>query len=157
METEYDTAIAARVRRLEAGTVTAAAPFDYDALLARHGEHTARTRRRGRVARASAGALVVALVAASVWRLEPVPVAPDVRVTDTAAQDVATQPRIVRADTYLPLAALEDHIARVDDAISVARVYSPQGAEVARLERARNELLDSYAQVRYAEMVSANF
>jgi hypothetical protein len=66
-------------------------------------------------------------------------------------------PRIVRADTYLAVAALEDHIASVDDAINVARMYSPEGAEVARLERARNDLLDSYARVRYAEMVSANF
>ena len=67
------------------------------------------------------------------------------------------QPRIVRADSYMAVAALEDHIASVDDALSVARAYSPSGAEVARLERTRAELLDSYTQVRYAEMVSANF
>ena len=30
-------------------------------------------------------------------------------------------------------------------------------SEVARLERTRADLLDSYAQVRYAELVSANF
>jgi hypothetical protein len=63
----------------------------------------------------------------------------------------------VRADTYLALAALEDHIASIDDALSDARVAGPRGAEVARLERTRADLLDSYAQVRYAEMVSANF
>jgi hypothetical protein len=157
METEFDNVIAARLRRLEAGTGVAPAPFDYDALLARHGLRTRRARRRHRFARATAGALVVALVAASMWRLEPAQMKPEVRAVEIVAQDAAAEPRIVRADTYLPLAALEDHIARVDDAISVARVYSPRGAEVARLERARNELLDSYAQVRYAEMVSANF
>jgi hypothetical protein len=68
----------------------------------------------------------------------------------------APQPRIVRADTYLAVAALEDHIASLDDALSLARLRNGS-AEVARLERTRAELLDSYAQVRYAERVSANF
>ena len=68
----------------------------------------------------------------------------------------APQPRIVRADTYLAVAALEDHIASVDDALNYARLRGGT-AEVARLERTRAELIDSYTQVRYAEMVSANF
>lgn len=156
MDTEHS-AIAARLRRLEAATEDTAAPFDYDGLLSRNARRTSRAQRRHRVARATAGALVVALVAASVWRLEPVPVPPAVAATPTDASRDAAAPRIVRADTYFALAALEDHIARLDDAISVARVYAPKGAEVARLERTRNELLDSYAQVRYAELVSANF
>jgi hypothetical protein len=67
------------------------------------------------------------------------------------------EPRIVRADTYLALAALEERIASVDDALSVARVYSPRGAEVARLERTRAELFDSYSRVRYAELVANNY
>jgi hypothetical protein len=62
----------------------------------------------------------------------------------------------VRADTYLAVAALEDHIASLDDALNVARLREDP-AEVARLERTRAELLDSYAQVRYAVLVSANF
>jgi hypothetical protein len=158
METEHDTTIAARLRRLEAGAVAAAPPFDFDGLLARHEMRTARARRRHRLTRATAGALVVALVAVSAWRLESADVVPAVTATATiATQDADTSPRIVRADTYLALAALEDHIARLDDAISVARVYAPQGADVARLVRTRDELLDSYAQVRYAELVSANF
>ena len=65
--------------------------------------------------------------------------------------------RLVRADTYLALAAIEDHIASIDDALSDARVIAPGGAEVARLERTRAELLDSYVRVRYADMVAANF
>jgi hypothetical protein len=157
METE-DALIAARLRRLDAGAHATAAPFDYDGLLERHAARTTRARRRHRAARATAGAFVLMLVAASVWRLEPAEARREnVPAAVAGASDAAAQPRIVRADTYLALAALEDHIARVDDAISVARVYAPQGAEVARLERTRNELLDSYAQVRYAEMVSANF
>jgi hypothetical protein len=66
------------------------------------------------------------------------------------------QPRIVRADTYLAVAALEDHIASLDDALNVARARGGP-ADVARLERTRAELVTSYSQLRYAEMVSANF
>jgi hypothetical protein len=158
METEHDTAIAARLRRLEAGAVAASPPFDFDGLLARHESRTVRALRRHRLARATAGAFVVALVAVSAWRLESVEVVPGMTVAATSVmRDTDAPPRIVRADTYLALAALEDHIARLDDAISVARVYAPQGTEVARLVRTRDELLDSYAQVRYAELVSANF
>ena len=152
-----DTSYTARLRRLEAGTADGALPFDYDGLMQRQSERVVRSQRRHRVARATAGALVMAFVGASVWRLAPTGIAPAATVESAVAEPAVAQPRIVRADTYLALAALEDHIARVDDAISVARAYAPQGAEVARLERTRNELLDSYAQVRYAELVSANF
>jgi hypothetical protein len=154
MDDSYN-AIGARLRRLGAHD-TAAPPFDYDGLMQRHATRTAHAQRRHRIARAAAGALVVAFVGASAWRLGPSSVAPPV-ATPAITRPEAAEPRIVRADTYLALAALEDHIARVDDAISVARAYAPQGAEVARLERTRSELLDSYAQVRYAELVSANF
>lgn len=152
-----DTSYAARLRRLETSGGDVVAPFDYDALMQREAARLGRAQRRQRVARATAGALVVALVGASVWRLEPTDVRPVAAVVSDAPPDAAAQPRIVRADTFLALAALEDHIAGLDDAISAARVYAPQGAEVARLERTRDELLDSYAQVRYAELVSANF
>ena len=40
---------------------------------------------------------------------------------------------------------------------STWRALRGGSAEVARLERTRAELLDSYTQVRYAELVSANF
>ena len=49
-----------------------------------------------------------------------------------------------------------DHIATLDDALNVARLRGGS-AEVARLERTRAELFDSYTQVRYAQLVSANF
>ena len=54
------------------------------------------------------------------------------------------------------VAALEDHIASIDDALNDARL-SGGAADVARLERARALLVDSYTSVRYAEMVNANF
>jgi hypothetical protein len=153
-----DAGIAARLRRLEASSAETAAPFGYDGLMDRHAARQARSRRRLALARGTAGALVVALVGASVWRLDQGEVmAPVETATPEVVENTDVQPRIVRADTYFAVAALEDHIARVDDALSVARAYAPRGDEVARLERARAELIDSYAQVRYAEMVSANF
>ncbi|MEJ0084799.1 MAG: hypothetical protein WDO72_03910 [Pseudomonadota bacterium] len=157
MDTELNDAdLISRLKRLEMGAPAATPAFDYDALLARHDAKQARVRRRHALARGTASVLVVALVAASVWRLEQrVPVEP---AADAAATVATARPqtRIVRADTYLGVAALEDHIASFDDALTDARLRG-RTAEVARLERTRDELLDSYAQVRYAELVSANF
>jgi hypothetical protein len=157
METEHAATVAAQLRRLEASTSAATVPFDYAGLLERQAARNARAQRRHRVARATAGALVVALVGASVWRLGLPEAPPAAAAIVSDAPRISAEPRIVRADTYFALAALEDHIARVDDALNVARLSAPQGGDVARLERTRNELLDSYAQVRYAELVSANF
>jgi len=152
----HDAAIAARLRRLEANTGAADAPFNYDGLLERDAARAARARRRQRTARATAGALVIALVGASAWRLELPDPRPEVAVAAAEPEAAANrQPRIVRADSYLAVAALEDHIARVDDALNDARVGGDAGA-VVRLESARAELMNSYTHVRYAEMLSAN-
>jgi len=162
MDTDYtdDSGLAAQLRRLDASAGAAQPGFDYDAMVDRHAARQMRGRQRLRVARATAGALVIALVGASIWRLDQrVTVQPPRAAASAlvAASGGDAQPRIVRADTYFAVAALEDHIASVDDALNVARLVAPRGAEVARLERTRADLLDSYARVRYAEMVSANF
>jgi hypothetical protein len=152
-----DAELAARLKRLDADAVTMTPGFDYAGLLERHASGIARSRRRLVLARGAAVALVVALVGASVWRLEQPGVDPGDRLVVAApTQMPAPQPRIVRADTYLAVAALEDHIANVDDALNYARLRGGT-ADVARLERAREELVHSYTQVRYAELVSANF
>lgn len=157
METDAtDNELIARLKRLDAGA-TSEVGFGYDTLIDRHAAKQARARRQLGIARGTASALVVALVAASVWRFDQPALDRQVEVIAPEVEDNApAQPRIVRADTYLAVAALEDHIATLDDALNVARM-SGGSAEVARLERTRAELLDSYAQVRYAEMVSANF
>jgi hypothetical protein len=159
MDTENtgDGELIARLRRLD-GVSQSQPGFGYASLLDRHAAKTARARRRLVAARGTASALVIALVGASVWRFV-VPAIPQQQTASVAASSAdlpAPQPRIVRADTYLAVAALEDHIASLDDALNVARLRE-RPAEVARLERTRAELLDSYAQVRYAELVSANF
>jgi len=158
MDTEAnDTELVAKLRRLDAG-IALTPGFDYQGLLENHAARRSRAHRRQAYARGTAAALVVALIGASLWRLdnqgETSPPPDDGAPTSS---EVAAEPRIVRADTYLAVAELEDHIASIDDALNVARVYAPRGAEVARLEQTRAELLDSYARVRYAEMVSANF
>ena len=63
---------------------------------------------------------LVALVGASVWRLEQPGVDPRSKrsALPLSARAPAPQPRIVRADTYLAVAALEDHIASIDDALN---------------------------------------
>ena len=156
MDTEVtESELIARLKRLEA-SAGATPTFDYDAMVGRHSARQARARRRHVIARGTASVLVVALVAASVWRLDqPAPAQP-VAAPAAEAEANVPRPRIVRADTYLAVASLEDHIASVDDALTDARLRGG-AAQVASLERTRAELLDSYAQVRYAAMVSANF
>jgi len=150
--------LVARLKRLDASADVVAPRFDYDGLLERHAARTARSRRRLVAARSAAVALLLALVGASLWRLDERDVGPMMVLTPSppTVEGPPAQPRIVRADTYFAVAALEDHIASVDDALNYARVRGG-AADVARLERARAELLASYSPLRYAERVSANF
>lgn len=153
-----DVDLVARLKRLDA----AAPPdvsFGYGDLLGRHATRQRRDRRRLAFARGTASALVIAMVGVSVWRFDQQPGSPPgggVEETAPVASTPANQPRIVRADTYFAVAAIEDHIASIDDALNDARLHGGS-AEVARLERTRALLVDSYTSVRYAEMVSANF
>ncbi|HEY6123334.1 MAG TPA: hypothetical protein VIV63_01685, partial [Steroidobacteraceae bacterium] len=153
-----DAELISRLRRLDAAAATAEPGFGYEGLIGRHAEKQNRARRRHSFARGTASLLVVAMVGVGVWRFEQ---EEGVRTVEVIAPEVASdsraaQPRIVRADTYFAVAALEDHIASIDDALNDARAARGT-AEVARLERTRELLVDSYTRVRYAEMVNANF
>lgn len=155
MDTDINVELAARLRRLDAGSAAVAPAFDYPGMLERHAGRKVRARRRLLLARGAAVTLLIALVGASFWRLdEHTQQFAGVAPLPAPAQEAG--PRIVRADTYLAVVALEDHIANLDDALNYARVAGAQ-AEVTRLERTRAELLDSYRRVRYADLVSANF
>ena len=160
IEDTRDIDIAARLKRLDVAAGKAEVGFGYDALLDRHATRQRRDRRRLAFARGTASALVVAMVGVGVWRFDQPPGSPPQRGAEepalAAAAAPASQPRIVRADTYFAVAALEDHIASIDDALNDARL-SGGSADVARLERTRALLVDSYTSVRYAEMVNANF
>jgi len=153
-----DVDLVARLKRLDAAAASSDVSFDYGALVERHATRQRRDRRRHAIARGTATALIVSMLGISLWRFEQPPGgAPQTETDPVAAADAqANQPRIVRADTYFAVAALEDHIASIDEALNDARLGGGT-AEVARLERTRAMLVDSYASVRYAEMVNANF
>jgi hypothetical protein len=149
-----DDDLVGRLRRLDSGSAEATPGFDYTGLLERQAASKVRAHRRRSLAGGAASAMVLAMVTLSVWRLAP---NEEPLVVAAEPETSVSEPRLVRADTYLALAAIEDHIATIDDALNDARLMSPRGAEVARLERTRAELMSSYTQVRYAEMVSNNF
>ena len=153
-----DADLVARLKRLDAAATQSDVSFGYGALIDRHASRQRRDRRRLAFARGTASALVIAMVGVSLWRFEQQPVVSPAGIEGAApvADAPVSQPRIVRADTYFAVAALEDHIASIDDALNDARLRGG-GADVARLERTRALLVDSYTSVRYAEMVSANF
>jgi hypothetical protein len=159
IEEARDGELVAKLRRLDTSAAGSAPGFDYDTMLERRAAAILRARRRLALARGTAALLAIAVIAASVWRFDQRVVPAAVEITASATPPIEVQraqPRIVRADTYLAVAALEDHIASLDDALSVARARS-RPAEVARLERTRAVMIDSYTRVRYAEMLSANF
>jgi hypothetical protein len=153
-----DAELVASLKRLDAVS-QADVSFGYGALIDRHATRQRRERRRLAFARGTASALIIAMVGVSLWRFEQQPGSSPMDGGEQVApvsDAPAGQPRIVRADTYFAVAALEDHIASIDDALNDARLRGG-AADVARLERTRALLVDSYASVRYAEMVSANF
>lgn len=153
-----DADLVAKLRRLDAGSPPAV-NFGYGAMIDRHATRQRRERRRLAIARGTASALVIAMLGISLWRFEQQPAGSPVDGAEQVApvsDAPASEPRIVRADTYFAVAALEEHIAGIDDALNDARLRGGL-AEVARLERTRALLVDSYTSVRYAEMVSANF
>ena len=159
MDTETnDAELVAKLKRLDAHAAPSGVSFGYAGLIDRHAAKQRRERRRHAFARGTASALVVAMVGIGVWRFEQEQGAPsvDVIAPETVSDSRGPQPRIVRADTYFAVAALEDHIASIDDALNDARLGRGT-ADVARLESTRALLVDSYTRVRYAEMVNANF
>jgi hypothetical protein len=153
-----DVELVARLKRLDATAVQSDVSFGYEGLIGRHAGRQRRERRRHAFARGTASALVIAMVGVGVWRFEQEQGVETVGVSapETASDSRGPQPRIVRADTYFAVAALEDHIASIDDALNDARLRRGT-ADVARLESTRALLVDSYTRVRYAEMVNANF
>jgi hypothetical protein len=154
-----DAELVARLKRLDLADAEEEVSFGYGALIDRHASRKRRERRRLAIARGTASALIIAMVGVSVWRFDQQPAGSQVEAIEEAApagDAPASQPRIVRADTYFAVAALEDHIASIDDALNDARLRGGP-AEVARLERTRALLVDSYASVRYAEMVNASY
>ncbi len=66
------------------------------------------------------------------------------------------EPVIVQFGTRVAVTSLEDEIAQVDDLLTVANFDAAQPARVAALRQERGRLINSLAQVRYAEALAAN-
>jgi hypothetical protein len=64
-------------------------------------------------------------------------------------------PAIVRVSAHLAVADLENRIASMDDELDAARVMNERGTRWRTLELDRAQLVDSLAQVRYAEMLAS--
>lgn len=146
--------LATRLRRLSARSLPPTPSFDYEGMVARRAAAERRAQRRAGVVRGAAFSVVFAALIGSAWRLAPLDPMTPVHAQITTSE---VSPRLVRADSYLALAAIEDHIASIDDALSDARLTAGPSAEVLRLERTRAELLDSYARVQYAERLSVSY
>jgi hypothetical protein len=65
-------------------------------------------------------------------------------------------PQIIQVSTYLAVSALEDRIATVDDQLSTERLTHGPPARVRALQLQRARMVDSLAQVRYAELLAAD-
>ena len=60
---------------------------------------------------------------------------------------------VVRVSTHLAVANLEDRIAVMDDQLNLERLQHAHPARLRALQLQRAQLVDSLAQVRYAEML----
>lgn len=62
---------------------------------------------------------------------------------------------IVRVGTHAAVSSLQDQIAALDDLMSTERVRDAQPGRIEALERQREQLVSSLAQVQYAEMLAS--
>jgi hypothetical protein len=160
-----------------------APPIDWDEFKRRQVLKRARLRsaQRRQITQVASVAFVV-LGAIAVWNRWPapqtmwapratVPVAaiesrPAPRAWDEAAARSAAserwlaalpeEPVIVRVGTRAAVTNLEDRIAWVDDTLTSMRAQGGEGARASALQYERNRLINSLAQVRYAEVLAAD-
>ena len=68
--------------------------------------------------------------------------------------NLPAEPVIVRVGTQLSVTDLEDRIAAVDDLLTAARLQREPDVPLKTLQYERTQLVDSLAQVRYAQSVA---
>lgn len=64
-------------------------------------------------------------------------------------------PAMVRVGSYAAVVGLEDRIAQLDDLLTTARAEGVGSANLSPLEKQRDRLMGSLAQVRYAQTLAA--
>ncbi|HTV80963.1 MAG TPA: hypothetical protein VMF03_22120 [Steroidobacteraceae bacterium] len=76
-------------------------------------------------------------------------------VARNAERWLDAQPRsaIVRVPTQMAVTELEDQIAAMDDQLNAVRLAQPHAQQLALLQRDREQLVESLAQVRYAQIL----
>jgi hypothetical protein len=83
---------------------------------------------------------------------------PEVRAAEAGAEgwlaSLPTEPAVVRVGTRAAVTTLEDRIAQVDDLLSAERADRAPPAHLLALQEQRLQLVDSLAQVRYAETLA---
>ncbi len=79
-------------------------------------------------------------------------------LTTNAERWLNAQPRraIVRVPAQMAITELEDQIAAMDDQINAVRLAQPRAQQAAVLQRDRTQLVESLAQVRYAQILVAD-
>jgi hypothetical protein len=143
----------------------AAPPYGYIEFAHRY------SRRRARRAQAPLRLMAVALavvVAGWVMKRGLIPMVADVAPVTHAPQAqpmLATnaerwlneqpRPAIVQVSTQMAVTELEDQIAAMDDQLNAARLSRVQPQQVAALQQDRTQLVESLAQVRYAQILVA--
>ena len=78
-------------------------------------------------------------------------------VSGNAERWLNAQPRsaIVRVPTQMAVTELEDQIASMDDQLNAMRLAQPHAQQLAVLQQDRAQLVESLAQVRYAQILVA--
>lgn len=83
---------------------------------------------------------------------------PEVRAAEAGAArwlaSLPTEPAVVQVGTRAAVTTLEDRIAQVDDILSAERADRAPAAHLLALQEQRLQLVDSLAQVRYAETLA---
>ncbi len=69
--------------------------------------------------------------------------------------DAHPQRALVRVPAQMAVTELEDQIATMDDQLNAVRISQPQAQQLALLLRDRTQLVESLAQVRYAQNLVA--
>jgi hypothetical protein len=175
MHTDIDeNNIARRLRA--AGDEPSDAPYDWaEFQCRRHRSMLTRVIERNRPAAIAAAVLAALVVTAfpfvrSAHEHGPV-VAPPNSVASRNPADLQEQARtralegwlaglpqdhaIVRVGAHAAVTSLQDQIAALDDLMSAERVAGAQPARLDALERQRSQLVNSLAQVQYAEMLAS--
>jgi hypothetical protein len=87
----------------------------------------------------------------------PAPAKPGPALAANAERWLNEQPRraIVRVPTQMAVLELEDQIAAMDDQLTAERLSQPHAQQLAVLQRDRAQMVESLAQVRYAQILVA--